>query len=127
MKRAVIAICLIGFSGPVLARSFFEVLSGVERPTLAACMAIPENKAWISTVVHQLRDRAPRLNLGSGSVTIKFHVDYAGRISRLSFTKYENNAQALVAANMITALKLPPPPDEMDSECRDFTQTFHFH
>lgn len=127
MRRAVIALCLIGLSQPVVARSLFDALTGAERPTLAACMAIPENKAWISIVIQQLRERVPRLNLGPGSVTIKFHVDYAGRVSRITFSKYENNAQALVAANVIAALKLPPPPFEMDSDCRDFTQSFRFH
>jgi hypothetical protein len=124
MFRAIIAFCLIGVSPAAFSQSLF---GSSERPTLAACMANPENKAWIETVTHQLRERAPKLNLGRGAVTIKFHVDFRGRVTRASLVNYDNNARALVAAGMITALKLPPPPFDMETDCRDFEQTFNFH
>lgn len=124
MYRAIIVFCLIGASPAALAQSLF---GPSERPTLAACMAIPENKVWIQTVTQQLRERAPKLNLGRGTVTIKFHVDFRGHVTRASFANYDNNARALVAAGMITSLKLPPPPFDMETDCRDFEQTFRFH
>jgi hypothetical protein len=124
MFRAVIVFIFIAASQSAFAQLLF---GPSERPTLAACMAIPENKVWIQTVTHQLRERAPKLNLGRGTVTIKFHVDFRGHVTRASLSNYDNNARALVAAGMITSLKLPPPPSDMDSDCRDFAQTFNFH
>ncbi|WP_157096309.1 hypothetical protein [Methylosinus sp. R-45379] len=124
MFRAVIVFIFICASQSAFAQFLF---GPSERPTLAACMAIPENKVWIQTVTRQLRERAPKLNLGRGTVTIKFHVDFRGRVTRASLSNYDNNARALVAAGMITSLKLAPPPDDMDTDCRDFEQTFNFH
>lgn len=124
MVRAVIVFVLVAASQSAFAQFLF---GPSERPTLAACMAIPENKAWIQTVTRQLRERAPKLDLGRGIVTVKFHVDFRGHVTRATFANSDNNARTLVAAGMITSLKLPPPPDDMDSGCRDFEQTFKFH
>jgi hypothetical protein len=125
MKRAFIAVFLIGLSQPVVAQSIFDGFGQPDRPP--DCMVAPEHKMWRSVVIRQLRERLPKLNLGRGSVTMQFYVDYAGRVTRLSFSKYDSNAQALVAASMIAALKLPPPPSSLESECRRFSQTFRFH
>jgi hypothetical protein len=125
MKAAVISLCLIATPHSAVAQSLFDGFGGPEQPV--QCGTTPEEKQWRAIVIRQLRERVPRLDLGSGSVSIRFDVDYAGRVARVAFPKYDNNAQALVAAGMITALKLPPPPDSVERRCRTFLQTFNFH
>lgn len=124
-KAAVISALLTAIATPALAQSLFDALGGPQQPV--QCGTTLEEKQWRAVVMRQIRERAPRLNLGHGTVSIQFDVDFAGRISRVSFKNYENNAQALVAAGTITALKLPPPPDSVERSCRSFLQTFRFH
>ncbi|MBY6242515.1 hypothetical protein [Methylosinus sp. Sm6] len=124
MKAAIITAVLIVLSQPARAQSLFGL--GEPEPPVQ-CGTTAEEKQWRAIVIRQLRERVPRLALGSGTVSIRFDVDYAGRVSKLDFAKYENNAQALVAAGVIGALKLPPPPDSVERRCRSFEQTFRFH
>lgn len=119
--RIVIAVCSIAMSQPAAAQWLF----GSDKPV--QCGTTPEEKNRRAMVVRQLREHTPRLSLGRGLVTMRFQVDYAGRISRLKFEKYDDNAQALVAASVISSLKLPPPPDSVERSCRFFEQAFNFH
>jgi hypothetical protein len=121
MRAAVIAVCAIGMSWPAAAQWPF----GPDQPV--QCGTTQEEKSWRALVIRQLREHVPKLDLGRGQVTIRFQVDYAGRVSQIKFEKYENNAQALVAAGVISSLKLPPPPDSVDRSCRFFEQAFRFH
>jgi hypothetical protein len=121
MRSVMIAVCSIGIAQPAAAQWPF----GSDHPV--QCGTTQEEKNWRASVVRQLRDHAPKLNLGRGQVTIRFQVDYAGRITQIKFDKYENNAQALVAAGVISSLKLTPPPDSVERSCRFFEQAFRFH
>ncbi|ATQ68802.1 MULTISPECIES: hypothetical protein [Methylosinus] len=124
MKAAIFSAVLIALPHTVLAQSLFG-FGGPEKPV--QCGVDPEEKQWRQIVIRQLRERTPRLALGPGTVIMRFVVDYAGRITKVDFSKFENNAQALVAAGVITALKLPPPPESVERQCRSFEQSFRFH
>lgn len=121
MRALMIAACSIGMSQPATAQWLF----GSDKPV--QCGTTQEEKSWRAQVIRQLRDHAPNLSLGRGQVTIRFQVDYAGRITQMKLEKFENNAQAIVAAGVISSLKLPPPPDSVDRSCRFFQQAFRFH
>jgi hypothetical protein len=125
MKRAFIAVFLIGISQPVVAQSIFDGFGQADRPSRCAS---PEFMAWRLAISRQIREHTPaQLNLGRGRVTVDFRVDRAGRVSNVSFSKYSSNAHALVIASVITSLKLAPSPSP-HAECREFyfRQSFYF-
>lgn len=118
MNAAVIFACVIGISQPAIAQSLFDGLGGADSAT-------PLQK-WRWTIGRQILERAPRLNLGRGHVVVNFHIDRAGHITDLSFESYSSNAHALVAASMISSLKLPPPPPGLGRDCCFFQQKIRF-
>jgi hypothetical protein len=119
MKAAVILACLIGIAQPAGAQSLFGLFDQDHSSWT------PEEK-WRWTIHRQLLERAPRLNLDRGRVTVHFRVDRTGRVTDVKFEYYSSNAHALVVASMITSLKLPPPPPTVDKDCCWLTQRVWF-
>lgn len=123
-KALFIAASLAAAAQPAIAQSIFDGFGEPEDPAEA------EMYRWKRAIVRQMRDHAPRLNLGHGRAVVNFCVDGAGRIVKGKVDKYSGDAQALIAASVVSSLKLPPPPPafkaKLRGDCHWFQVSFWF-
>jgi hypothetical protein len=111
--------CLIGIAQPAGAQSLIGGLFGDES-------SLTPFEKWKRTIMRQLNERIPRLNLGAGRVVVDYRIDRAGHVRDIKLVSFSSNAQALVVAGMIASLKLPPPPPGAGPDDGWFRQSFYF-
>jgi hypothetical protein len=128
IKALFLAAILTMLAEPVIAQSIFDGFgeSAPQDPASA------ELKQWERAVSRQMFDHTPNFtNLGHGRVTVNFCVDVAGRVVKEKLGEYSGNAQALIAASVVSSLKLPPAPPtvkaKLRGDCYWFQQRFWFH
>jgi hypothetical protein len=127
VRTLLAAMCLlVGLSGPALA---WRLFGGDEESHCFVNVSpkTPEDQRWLALVIEQLRERLPRLRLERGRVIVEFHVDRAGRVTRVALKEKSSDVLGLLTVSTVSALRLPPPPASLGRSCCDFTETFFFH
>lgn len=124
-KALLIAAILAAAAQPAMAQSIF----GFGEPQDPAEADLYR---WKRAISAQIRDHAPNgLNLGGGRAIVNFCVDAAGRVVKEDLGQYSGNAQALIAASVISSLDLPPQPPsvkgKLRGDCYWFRQSFWFN
>jgi hypothetical protein len=126
VKSVFVALCLlVGTCAPTLA---WQLFGGDEERHCFVNVSpkTPEDRKWLALVIEQLRERLPRLRLERGRVIVQFHVDRAGRVSKIAMKEKSSDVLGLLTASTVSALRLPPPAS-LGRDCCDFTETFFFH
>ncbi|ATQ69329.1 MULTISPECIES: hypothetical protein [Methylosinus] len=103
-KTLFIAAILAASAQPAVAQSIFEGFGEPEDPAAA------ELYQWKRAIYQQIKEHAPRLNLGRGRADVSFCVDSAGRVVKGKVDDSSSDAHDLIAASVISSLKLPPAP-----------------
>jgi hypothetical protein len=128
IKLVLVSAILAAATEPAVAQSIFDGFGeSVQQPPAAT-----ELQQWRREISKQAFDHTPnRSGLGQGRAIVNFCVDAAGRVVQENLGKYSGNAHALVAASVISSLKLPPAPPAIKSKLRGgcfwFQQSFWFN
>jgi hypothetical protein len=125
-KALFIAAILAAAAQPAVAQSIFDGFGEPQDP------ADTELNQWKRVISRQIYDHSPSFTpIGRGRATVSFCVDAAGRVVKGSLGKYSGNGQALIAASVVSSLKLPPAPPAVKAELRKgcywFRQEFWFN
>jgi hypothetical protein len=124
-KALFIAASLAAAAQPAIAQSIFDGFGEPEDPAEA------ETYRWKRAIYQQIKEHAPRLNLGRGRADVSFCVDRVGRIVKGKVDDSSGDPQALIAASVISSLKLPPAPPivqkKLGRDCLSLKGRFRFY
>lgn len=127
IKALFLVAILAATAAPAMAQPIFDSV-GEEPPSPAA----DELQQWKRATMAQIIDHSPAsTGLGRGRAIVNFCVDAAGRVVKENLGEYSGNAQALIAASIISSLELPPAPRTVKAKLRGncywFQACFTFH